>query len=130
MRNFLRLIFPRPRAEVLKTNLSSYTYLICDQKKCYYCAGKPEAYDHVLPQSVAADLPHFKFPEEILVLVPCCTRCNSIASNKLFMTRASKRAYIRARLYELEEEARIDAAMSRLDSVLRLDSKQNKGLPY
>jgi hypothetical protein len=79
----------------------------------------------VLPQSVAADLPHFKFPEEILVMVPCCTRCNSIASNKLFMTRASKRAYIRARLYELEEEARLSAAMFKLESVLRLDSKHD-----
>jgi len=128
MRTFLRLIFSRPRAELTKTNLSSYTYLVCDQNKCYYCAGTPQGIDHVLPQSVAADLPHFKFPAEILVLVPCCRRCNSIASNKLFMTRASKKAYIRARLYELEEEARINAAMSRLESILRLDSNHNRRL--
>jgi len=125
---FINRLFKR--AELLPPipNLSKYTELLCDKSKCFYCAGPNESLDHVLPQSVAEALPFFKFPSEILVLVPCCRRCNSIASNKLFMSRASKRAYVRARLFELEEEARIGAAMSRLDSLLRSNSKHSTNL--
>lgn len=112
---WLRQLSPTPRV----SNVYRYTYLPADPSKCTYCGSKANAYDHVLPISVAELLPYFEFPSELLVLVPCCTRCNSIASNKFFISLAAKKAHILARLGELALRAEYEQALSKLEEILK-----------
>jgi len=103
-----------PRA----SNIHKYEYLHCDSSKCYYCSAKPTGFDHVLPVSLAKLMPHFKFSSELLKLVPCCTRCNSIAGNRFFMSLAAKKQFIRTRLDELRIRAQYAEVIDRLDKLL------------
>lgn len=78
--------------------LEKYRKYEGDWTKCVYCGRDSEAEDHVLPTSVAKMLPYFKWPEEILLIVPCCKQCNSIAGSDLFMKFQSKVTHIRHKL--------------------------------
>lgn len=112
---WIRSLPPAPRA----TNVTKYVYSQADPSKCTYCGLHANAFDHVLPLSVAELLPYFKFPSELLQLVPCCTRCNSIASNKFFITLASKTNYVRQRIEELRLRSEYEAALSKLEEILK-----------
>ena len=115
MRTFLSKLLPlAPRA----TNIYKYEYLQCDPSKCYYCSNKATALDHVLPISLAKLLPYYEFPSELLVLVPCCTRCNSVAGNRYFTTLASKKKFILERVYELKVRAEYAEMIDRLEKLL------------
>lgn len=112
---FITKLIPRaPRV----SNIHNYTYAQCDPSKCYYCSGKATAMDHVLPQSLAQLLPYYKFPAELLQLVPCCTRCNSIAGNRFFTSLEAKRKFILLRLRELKVRAQYAEVLSKLDNLL------------
>lgn len=113
--NWLRQLSPAPRV----ANASKYVYAQTDPSKCTYCGQRANSWDHVLPISVANLLPYFQFPSELLVLVPCCKRCNSIAGNKFFTSFASKINYVRARLDELRLRAEYEQALSKLEEILR-----------
>ncbi len=67
---------------------------------CYYCDTRPaNTVDHFEPWSVVPD-------NRDENLVPACSGCNSIASDKRFDTLAEKKAYImdrRAKRLRLEE---------------------------
>lgn len=54
---------------------------------CYYCGALATDLDHFVPRSYIAN-------DTARNLVPACSICNSIASNKHFKTRADKKAYI------------------------------------
>lgn len=115
MRTFLTKLLPlAPRA----SNIHKYEYLVCNQAVCYYCLSKANGFDHVLPVSVAELLPYFEFSSELLTLVPCCTRCNSIAGNRFFTTLAAKKQFINARVYELKARAEYAEVLNRLDRLL------------
>ena len=74
-----------------------YTYLECKDDKCYYCGDVSVLHDHVLPLAVYKLAPIFKWPSELLKLVPCCHSCNVIASNRVFMSLSAKWGYIQLR---------------------------------
>lgn len=112
---WLRTLSPAPRV----SNVSKYVYADADKSKCVYCLGHASAFDHVLPVSVAELLPYFNFPSELLKLVPCCMRCNSIAGNRFFISFAAKRSFVCARLEELRLRAEYEAALSKLEMILR-----------
>jgi len=115
LRNIFTKYFPlAPRV----SNIHKYTYLNCNASKCYYCSSKSTGMDHVLPISLANLLPDFKFPAELLQLVPCCTRCNSIAGNRFFTTLAAKHKFINNRIYELKVRAHYAEVIDRLDKLL------------
>lgn len=113
--SLLRKLTPAPRV----TNEYKYTYASMSKDYCYYCAQPASAYDHVLPVSLARLLPYFDFSPELLQLVPCCTRCNSVAGNRFFVTLASKKAYIRERILELKVRAEYAAVIDKLEVYLR-----------
>lgn len=115
LRNLFTKLSPRPRV----SNTLKYVYLNCDASKCYYCSGIPSGMDHVLPQSIARLLPYFPFSPELLQLVPCCTRCNSVASNRFFITLAAKKKFINDRIYELHVRSTYAEVLSKLDKFLR-----------
>lgn len=108
--------FPQPPRQ---TNEYKYTYARLDSRTCYYCNSKAGAFDHVLPISIARLLPYFKFRPELLTLVPCCTRCNSIAGNRFFTSLSTKKSFIRQRIRELAIRARYAKIMDELDEALR-----------
>ena len=108
--------FPQPPRQ---TNEYNYVYARLDRTVCYYCGSSARAFDHVLPISIARLLPYFEFSSELLQLVPCCTRCNSIASNRFFVSLAAKRSFIRQRINELSIRARYAKVMDELDEALR-----------
>lgn len=78
--------------------LARYVKWQGDWTRCIYCSRLSEAEDHVLPLNVAKRLPWIDWPEEILVIVPCCNQCNSIARDLLFTKLESKRLYIQQEL--------------------------------
>jgi 5-methylcytosine-specific restriction endonuclease McrA len=104
----------RPRV----SNEYKYVYASCDPSKCYYCSLPAKAMDHVLPVSLARLMPYFEFSSELLQLVPCCTRCNSIAGNKFFASISAKRKYILERICELRVRAQYAEVLSKLDKLL------------
>lgn len=70
---------------------------------CIYCGCHNQAWDHVLPISVAAQLglsrPNIrKHLFQGLNLVPSCSECNSIAGSKPFYSIRAKRKFIQDRL--------------------------------
>jgi 5-methylcytosine-specific restriction endonuclease McrA len=101
------------------TNEYKYIYSQSDPSKCTYCGQLARAYDHVLPISIARLLPYFNFSPELLTLVPCCTRCNSIAGNRFFVSLASKKKYILERILELKVRARYAKVLDELEMYLR-----------
>jgi hypothetical protein len=114
LRLFTKLYPQPPRV----SNEYKYTYLNCDKSKCFYCGGAPKAFDHVLPISLARLLPYFEFSSELLQLVPCCTRCNSIARDRFFVSLSAKRDFIRRRVHELKVRAQYAEVLDRLDKLL------------
>lgn len=115
MLKMIRRILPlAPRV----SNIHKYEYLKCDASKCYYCSSPAKAFDHVLPVSLAKLMPYYEFSSELLTLVPCCTRCNSIAGNRFFTTLAAKKKFINARVYELKVRAQYAEVINRLDRLL------------
>jgi hypothetical protein len=80
-----------------------------DWTRCVYCQRDSQAEDHVLPLNVARRLPWINWPKEILLIVPCCTQCNSIAKDLLFTKLESKRLHIqhqlKLRVIQLQLEA-------------------------
>lgn len=112
---FKRISTQPPR----QTNEYSYTYARLDARTCYYCNDKAGAYDHVLPISIARLLPHWKFSPELLSLVPCCTRCNSIAGNRFFTSLRAKKRFITQRINELKVRSRYAKIMDELEVALR-----------
>jgi hypothetical protein len=79
--------------------LSQYVKLEkCDWTRCLYCNNNSTGTDHVLPVSVLKELPFFPWPEKLLVLVPVCATCNSIAGARLFSSIDAKRRYIQLQL--------------------------------
>jgi len=112
---FITKLFPlAPRV----SNLHNYVYAQCDPSKCYYCSAPAKAFDHVLPVSLARLLPYYNFPAELLQLVPCCTRCNSIAGNRFFVSLSAKKKFINERVYELKVRAQYAEVLSKLDKLL------------
>lgn len=78
--------------------LYSYRRYQGNWAKCFYCLRPRTSEDHVLPTSIARALPFINWPAEILLIVPCCTECNSIAGARVFTTIEAKVDYIRGRL--------------------------------
>lgn len=113
--SLLRKLSSAPRV----TNEYKYVYAQSDPSKCTYCGQLARAYDHVLPISIARLLPYFNFSSELLTLVPCCTRCNSIAGNRFFTCLSAKKKYILARLNELRARARYAKVLDELEVYLR-----------
>ena len=114
--SLFRRTIPQPPRQ---TNEYNYVYARLDRTVCYYCGNSARAFDHVLPISIARLLPYFKFSSELLQLVPCCTRCNSIASNRFFTSLAAKRQFVRQRINELSIRARYAKIMDELYVALR-----------
>jgi 5-methylcytosine-specific restriction endonuclease McrA len=100
------------------SNIHKYTYALVDISKCFYCLAPAKAFDHVLPQSLAKLLPYFNFPSELLKLVPCCTKCNSIAGNRFFITLAAKKKFILTRINELKVRSTYAEVIDRLERLL------------
>jgi hypothetical protein len=109
----------RPFVAPRVTNEYKYVYAQIDPSKCTYCGQLARAYDHVLPISIARLLPYFNFSPELLTLVPCCTRCNSIAGNRFFVSLASKKHYVQERILELKVRARYAKVLDELEIYLR-----------
>jgi 5-methylcytosine-specific restriction endonuclease McrA len=72
-----------------------YTYYDCSEYECLYCGDVATLYDHVLPIAVYNAAPNVCWPKEVLVLVPCCNRCNLVASNNVFTSLSAKYNYVR-----------------------------------
>lgn len=113
-RLFTKLFPLAPRV----ANELKYIYLDCDATRCYYCNSPAKALDHVLPISLARLLPYYEFPSELLTLVPCCTRCNSVAGNRFFISLEAKRKFIVTRLNELRVRAQYAEVINRLEKLL------------
>jgi hypothetical protein len=101
------------------TNEYKYVYASMSKDYCTYCSSPATSWDHVLPISIARLLPYFEFSSELLQLVPCCTRCNSIAGNRFFTCLSAKKKYIIARLSELRARARYAKVLDELEVYLR-----------
>lgn len=111
----LRKLSPAPRA----SNVHKYVYASLPKHICYYCTQPAQAYDHVLPISIARLLPYFNFGQELLQLVPVCTRCNSIAGNRFFVCLSAKKKYITDRILELRIRSRYAKVIEELELALR-----------
>lgn len=115
MLKMIRRILPlAPRV----SNIHKYEYLECNQAVCYYCLSKANGFDHVLPVSLAKLMPHYEFSSELLTLVPCCTRCNSIAGNRFFTSLSAKKKFVLERVYELQIRAQWAEVIDRLERLL------------
>jgi hypothetical protein len=72
--------------------------LLTRQHACVYCGVRATCVDHFVPLSVVAMIADCLTQISGKVLVPACGECNSIASDRVFLTIAVKRRYIHARL--------------------------------
>jgi hypothetical protein len=94
--------------------LSRYTKYSGDWTKCIYCSRLSDCEDHVLPVSVAKSLPLFNWPMGILLIVPACKQCNSIAGARLFTRLSSKKLYIQAALRKRATKLYLHALLEKL----------------
>jgi hypothetical protein len=92
-----------------RSNLQSvqhlYTRKFAKATWCIYCGGQPETEDHVFPVSIAAQInwsiigpKSMQIFRPVLVIVPCCHSCNSLASSYNPASIRDKRRYIQDKL--------------------------------
>lgn len=77
-----------------------------DLSACFYCGDPRESLDHCPPLSVACalDLDKFRKNGGELVLVPCCSQCNSMLGSKKLGTPGERLAYLWAAYATLIEK--------------------------
>lgn len=71
---------------------------------CLYCGDRATTIDHLLPVSSAAELDWSKPATDkyrrLLITLPCCRHCNSVAGGRFFYSFFEKRRFIQNRLRE------------------------------
>jgi hypothetical protein len=71
-----------------------YTFIAGDA--CIYCGVVAEVLDHAYPMAREPSLA----PPGMMLLVPACAECNSMATNEVHRSIDERRAYIHRRLRE------------------------------
>lgn len=72
--------------------------LVCRDGICVYCGVPATTNDHFVPLSVLTMITDATTIISGMVLLPSCGECNSLASDRIFPTIASKRRYIHKKL--------------------------------
>src|SRR5262245_1977896 len=79
--------------EVLERAFNRY-YTRVEGDTCYYCSRPATGIDHAYPLSRIVELNReeiLQIPIDLLVIVPCCTRCNSILWNKIYTSMSERK---------------------------------------
>ena len=118
----------------IRTHLfSTYNHLYSrwsfegDTGRCFYCDESPSTRDHVPPLSWADMMAHSKVSQRPkFYLVPCCTECNSLLSDKPLNTLFERTRYIEKRLmsrYERNHVLWTPSELAQMSRTMRVGIK-------